>query len=170
MLILVKFAPPVEPAEVDESDETAAGAEVDDAEGTAAGAAAVVDGEAGENGTRGGGGVKKKSEVKTGSFAAVGAPAMVPLGTYRGVIATFEPFNISPDGSGPEGWGESPGMATLYGPGCVVEMAYTGEPEGELSQAMVSVTDEEFAWPVLSRACKAGGWKLMDPESGRTFG
>ncbi|MBX3385337.1 MAG: hypothetical protein KF768_02065 [Phycisphaeraceae bacterium] len=161
MLILVRYAQPPAPSDsADESDadDTAAGFDASDAD-------------------------KPKSERKTG-FIGVGgtavgsgasagsatAPAMIPIGSAREIVRTFAPFNIAPDGSGPHGWGETYGMATLYGPGCVVELPYNGEPDNELSQAMVSVTDDEFAWPVLSRACKAGNWKLMDPDSGRTFG
>ncbi len=168
MLILVRFAPPpaATPSEAedvsdDERDRMSDGSSDETAVG------AVIDASGGGDGV---GGSRKKSEVKTGSHSAVGVPAMIPLGTCREVVRTFESFNISPDGSGGEGWGETYGMATLYGPGCVIELPHAGEPDGELTQAMVSVTDEEFAWPVLSRACKAGGWKLMDPESGRTFG
>lgn len=97
---------------------------------------------------------------------------MVPLGTCREIIAALSKCNVGPDGSGNEGVGETPGMATLYGPGCVVELPTGGALDGrdELSQAMVTVTDEDFAWPVLSRLCKANSWKMMDPESGRMFG
>lgn len=159
MLILVRYAPaPQAPIAEADADDTAAGLSAVDA-------------------------AKPKSERKTGFIGAGGspagssassgaatAPAMIPIGSARDIIRTFAPFNIAPDGSGPHGWGETYGMATLYGPGCIIELPYGGEPDNELSQAMVSVTDDEFAWPVLSRACKAGGWKLMDPDSGRTFG
>lgn len=158
MLILVKVAPPPPPPPV--SSETA-------------------DGEEGaSNGT-------KKSEVKTGFFGVAGAGAggsgsaggagggtggMLTLGQCDSVVQTLAHWNVSPDGSGPEGWGETPGMATLYGPGCVMELPTGGDGKLELSQVMVTVTDEDFAWPVLSRLCKANSWKMMDPESGRMFG
>ena len=35
---------------------------------------------------------------------------------------------------------------------------------------MVTVTDGDFAWLVLSRICRTNQWKMMDPESGRMFG
>jgi hypothetical protein len=34
---------------------------------------------------------------------------------------------------------------------------------------MLTVTDDDIAWPVLSRACRLQGWTLIDLESGRTF-
>lgn len=145
---------------------------------------------------------EKKSEVKTGfhvlaaagggstsSESSGGSPSggggarpggggggMLPLGTCREIIKAVGGFNVYPDGSGAEGWGSTPGMATLYGPGCVIELPTGGgddsggRSEAEISQAMVTISDEEFAWPVLSRICKANAWKMMDPESGRMFG
>jgi len=94
---------------------------------------------------------------------------MVPLGTRRELVKVFGDRNISPDGSGPEGLGETIGMATLHGPGFIVELPAGGKDD-ELSQALVSLTDEDFAWPVLSRMCKELHWRMMDPETGRTFG
>ena len=155
MLILVKVAPPPPPP----ADEDEASGAQDDA--------------------------PKKSEVKTGfhgtaaaleaerkTASGSGGGGMLALGTCRDIVRALSQFNISPDGSGPDLLGETPGMATLYGPGCIVELPTGGEPDSklELAQAMVTVTDEDFAWPVLSRICKANTWKMMDPESGRMFG
>jgi hypothetical protein len=39
-----------------------------------------------------------------------------------------------------------------------------------VAQAMVTMTDDEIAWPVLERACRALKWKLVDLETGRSFG
>ncbi|MBX3322562.1 MAG: hypothetical protein KF757_06185 [Phycisphaeraceae bacterium] len=39
-----------------------------------------------------------------------------------------------------------------------------------IQQAIVTVTDQDVAWPVLSRICRSLGWKLQDMESGQTFG
>lgn len=95
---------------------------------------------------------------------------VLPIGTFRQTLAALTPFNISPDGSGPAGMGEVPGMAVLFGPGFILELPFDGDDRAEVRQIMVTVTDEDFAWPVLSRMCKAHGWKMMDPDSGRTFG
>lgn len=89
------------------------------------------------------------------------------LGSLRDFVEAIGRFNTAPDGSGPEGMGLSPGMATLYGPGIVVEIATGGE---EVSQAMTTLVDEDYAWPVLTRLCRETGWKMVDMETGRTFG
>ncbi|MEO1583494.1 MAG: hypothetical protein AAFR96_02845 [Planctomycetota bacterium] len=88
---------------------------------------------------------------------------MAELGSPRRVIGTLQPFNVSPDGSE----GTALGTTTLHGPGLVVDMPTAAEV---LSQLMVTVVEEDTAWPVLARLCRDLGWRMMDPESGRTFG
>lgn len=95
---------------------------------------------------------------------------MLPLGVFKEVVAAVAPFNVSSDGSGPAGVGEVPGMAVLFGPGFILEIPSDGNGRAEVNQVMVTVTDEDFAWPVLSRMTKHNGWKMMDPDTGRTFG
>ena len=84
-----------------------------------------------------------------------------PLGSLRALREAFAPYNTAPDGSP-----SSSGTELLHGPGLVVEIP-TGLPE--INQAMLTVTDDDIAWPVLSRACRLQGWTLVDIESGRTF-
>lgn len=96
--------------------------------------------------------------------------SMEPLGSLHEVVAALGRFNIAGDGSGPRGMGTVMGMNVLHGPGFVVEVPGDGEPKSDVMQAMVTVTDDDFAWPVLSRMCKDQRWKMMDPDSGRTFG
>lgn len=95
---------------------------------------------------------------------------MEPIGTFGEVLAAVAPFNVASDGSGPAGFGTVPGMAVLFGPGFVLEIPSDGDRRAEVNQLMATVTDEDFAWPVLSRMCKHNGWKMMDPDTGRTFG
>jgi hypothetical protein len=90
-----------------------------------------------------------------------------PIGSLPEVIRDVAPFNTAPDGSGPSGVGERLGVALLYGPGFVAEVP-TGNDD--IAQIMVSVTDEDFAWSVLMRMCRNAGLRMMDPETGRTFG
>jgi hypothetical protein len=98
---------------------------------------------------------------------AGGGGGMEPLGSVREVVAALGPYNCAPDGSGPEGLGERLGLALLHGPGFVVEVP-TGNDE--VTQLMVTVTDEDFAWAVLVRMCRGLSLKMMDPDTGRTFG
>ena len=98
-----------------------------------------------------------------------GGGKMLPLGSFRELLDVLGTYNIGPDGSGPQGWGDVLGMAVLYGPGMLVEIP-TAAGEGRVLQLMVTLTDDDFAWPVLARLCKAQGWRMMDPDSGRSFG
>ena len=84
-----------------------------------------------------------------------------PLGSLCVVKEAFAPYNTAPDGG--------PGNATielLHGPGMIVEMPMN---QDEIQQAMITVTDDDIAWPVLSRACRQLGWTMVDLETGRTF-
>ena len=101
---------------------------------------------------------------------ATGGGGMEPMGTFGEVAATVANFNVSPDGSGPKGYGSALGMLVLFGPGFVLEIPGDGSPKAEVAQILATVTDEDFAWPVLSRMCKANGWRMMDPDTGRSFG
>ncbi len=86
-----------------------------------------------------------------------------PLGSMRRVEELLSPFNTAPDG-GPTG---SMGTKRLYGPGMVIDLP-TGQDE--VTQALVTMVEEDIAWPVLSRLCKVLKWKMVDLESGRSFG
>jgi len=88
-------------------------------------------------------------------------PGMAEIGSPGSVERRLRPFNIAPDGA--KG---AIGTLSLYGPGMVIEMPIAAD---EVNQLMASVDDEETAWPVLARLCRELGWKLMDPDSGRTF-
>lgn len=98
-----------------------------------------------------------------GSRAAPAEPgALEPLGTIREVTAALAPYNTAPDGSNRTGATEF-----LYGPGMVVELPLANP---EVKQALVSMTEEEMALPVLMKLCKALGWRMVDLETGRAFG
>ncbi len=96
------------------------------------------------------------------STSAAGG-ALPSLGTGKQVKSILELYNTSPDGSP----GRSLGTEVLYGPGMVVDIPTSSEA---VTQIMASVTDEEIAWPVLSKLCRDRKWKLVDLETGRTFG
>lgn len=105
---------------------------------------------------------KKRQLVLTKPPATKGDPTVVPLGPRKDVVATLANYNTAPDGSK-----RATGMEVLWGPGMVMEFPAAAD---EVNQAMVSVTDDDIAWPVLQRLCKATGWMLVDLESGRSFG
>ncbi len=84
------------------------------------------------------------------------------MGSRREVQASLARFNTAPDGSS-----RNTGMDVLHGPGMVLEIPASND---EVLQAMVTVTDEEIALPVLLRLCKSLGWSMVDLETGRSFG
>lgn len=91
------------------------------------------------------------------------AAPMVSLGTVEEVIAKFARFNTAPDGAP----AKRAGSQVLHGPGMVVDVPTFGK---DVTQAMVSVTDDEIALPVLLQLCRAHGWRMVDLESGHSFG
>ncbi|MBX3365052.1 MAG: hypothetical protein KF866_09830 [Phycisphaeraceae bacterium] len=94
-----------------------------------------------------------------------GAPVtdMLPMGSLREVMEAFASFNTAEDGSGRK----SGGMTILHGPGIVVEIP---ELDGKVMQVLVTVKDEDLAWSVLWRLSRKHGWRMMDPNTGQTFG
>lgn len=87
----------------------------------------------------------------------------LPLGSQKEFIAKVGEHNLAPDGGEP---GKS-GTLFLHGPGMILEFAASADP---IHQALITVTDTDFAWPVLSKICKLFGWKMQDVESGNYFG
>ena len=90
--------------------------------------------------------------------------ATAPLGTLAEFTEQCAKFNTATDNAPSAG---ASGTTLLHGPGFVVELAQGGK---EVRQALVTCHDENLAWPVLWKLCKAAGWKLQDMESGRMFG
>src|SRR6516225_7460134 len=105
---------------------------------------------------------KKRQLVLTRPPIAKGDPTVVPLGPRKEVMASLANFNLAPDGTK-----SKTGMEVLWGPGMVMEWPASA---GEVSQAQVSVSDDDMAWQVLQRLCKLLGLILVDLESGRSFG
>lgn len=87
---------------------------------------------------------------------------MPPLGSVREFRACMANYNTASDGGEPK----AAGTEFLYGPGLVLEIA---SGQDEVKQAIVTLQDEDVAFPVLSRLCKEQGWSLMDMETGRMF-
>ena len=89
---------------------------------------------------------------------------MSPLGSLEEVRETLGGVNTACDGSSRSA---QTGTLVMHGPGLVAEIATGVEP---VSQVMVTIQDEEMAWPVLMRLCLGANWAMMDVETGRTFG
>lgn len=87
---------------------------------------------------------------------------IVPLGTVSEVIDALRDFNTAPDGT-PES------AHVLYGPGFIAQLPMVGARD-PVGQILLSVSEEDSAWPVLANICARLRWKLMDPSSGRMFG
>jgi hypothetical protein len=90
------------------------------------------------------------------------ASQTVPLGRQPDFEAALSRHNTATDG----GTGGT-GSVTYYGPGLVIEIV---PMDGIVRQALVYCQNEDFAFPVLYRLCKANTWKLQDMESGQMFG
>ncbi len=89
---------------------------------------------------------------------------MLPLGSLDEVRQRLGAFNTADDG---DSRSDQTGMAILHGPGMVVEIPMSVDP---VTQAMVTLVEEDMAWPVLMKLCQTTQWSMMDLETGRTFG
>lgn len=83
-----------------------------------------------------------------------------PLGTMKELVKILSRFNTAPDGAS----SSAMGVARLYGPGMVMDAPASGD---EILQLMVTMTDDDFAFPVLMRLCREQKWTLLDPETGQ---
>lgn len=101
--------------------------------------------------------------IKTVDPSHDDADGMPALGSMKQVRDTLSRYNTSGDGAPPDRAAEM-SLATLYGPGLVCEMSTADD---EVRQIMVTMTDEDFAFPVLARLCRENKWTMMDPESGQ---
>jgi len=87
--------------------------------------------------------------------------AAIPLGTLEEVLEILSHYNTAPDDP------EDKSPQFLYGPGFTVQMPFT---DGPITQLLVTMVEESTAWSVLARLCRQEHWKMVDPETGRTFG
>ncbi|MEM7229332.1 MAG: hypothetical protein AAF432_11020 [Planctomycetota bacterium] len=80
---------------------------------------------------------------------------MASLGTREQLLRDLARFNCAP---------ESEGKDTLWGPGITIEL-----PPGQtdISQMLLTLTEEEISWLTIVRLAKTFGWKLLDPATGR---
>lgn len=79
------------------------------------------------------------------------------LGSRQDVVEHLAPCNTAPDFDTSE---------CLHGPGMIMQLP----PEQDsITQLLVSVFTDAYAWPVLIRICKETHWQLLDLETGRAF-
>ena len=109
--------------------------------------------------------------VSSGDGGSSVGGEMAALGTPEDVVAAFGRVNTATDklgsvgGNGGRG-GAASGVLKLHGPGLTAEVPTTNDL---VQQALVTISDDDYAFAVLTKLCKAQGWAMMDPESGRTF-
>jgi len=101
-------------------------------------------------------------DAGAGNVSTASVLDSVPLGTYDEVVESFSHFNTAPDGS-------NESMGVLFGPGFTVQLPFVGRDD-PVMQVLISIDEDESAWPVLTRICKNYDWKMLDPSTGRTFG
>jgi hypothetical protein len=85
-----------------------------------------------------------------------GAAALPPIGRRADVVEKLARCNTSPE--------SSEASDVLYGPGIRIELTPGQDPT---NQMLVTITEQEIGWLVLTRILNNFGWKLLDPESGR---
>ena len=61
---------------------------------------------------------------------------------------------------------ERDGEDILFGPGITIELPPGADP---ITQMLISVTEEEIAWLVITRLVRELNWKLLDPATGREY-
>ena len=82
--------------------------------------------------------------------------AMLPIGPRREIIEKLARANTAPDCAD---IGD-----VLYGPGIRIELTPNQDP---VNQMLVTVTEEEIGWQVLTRLIHHFQWKLLDPNTNR---
>lgn len=90
-----------------------------------------------------------------------GLPA---LGSMDEVLEMLGNFNTAPDGGKAGEGSEAIGLVRAYGPGMYAELM---ENDGEVRQVMVTMTDDDFAFPVLVRLCRSHHLTMLDTNSGQ---
>lgn len=80
---------------------------------------------------------------------------MAPLGERKTLVGALSHCNIAP---------ECDGGDVLHGPGICIELPPDQDP---VSQMLLSIVEEEIAWPVVVRLARQFEWKVLDMETGR---
>lgn len=92
------------------------------------------------------------------------ADGLPPLGTCAEVQTVMSRYNTAADG-GPKK-DSAIAVTILHGPGMYVEV-YADDAKAPVKQMMVTMTDQDFAFPVLTRVAREQRWTLLDPDTGQ---
>lgn len=84
------------------------------------------------------------------------AGSLTAIGPRSEIVEMLARANTSPESNEVED--------VLYGPGIRVELTPNQDP---ICQMLVTVTEEEIGWQVLTRLINHFQWKLLDPNTGR---
>ncbi|MCK4871428.1 MAG: hypothetical protein KAS72_01770 [Phycisphaerales bacterium] len=108
----------------------------------------------------------KRSDDDTNGGDAPAPPtcevaAPPPIGSLREVLDTLTKYNTGPENT------DDLAPQFLFGPGITVQMPLC---DGPVTQLLVTIVEEELGWSVLARICSQQHWKMVDPETGRSFG
>ncbi len=91
------------------------------------------------------------------SSQATGEDGTLPsIGPRPDIVEKLALANTSPECTGVKD--------VLYGPGIRIELTPNQDP---VNQMLVTVTEEEIGWQVLTRLINHFQWKLLDPDTGR---
>ena len=88
---------------------------------------------------------------------------MQPMGKVQAIARELVGYNTSGDGSK----GSALGTERLFGPGFTMQLPTTTDT---VPPIMASVSEQDTAWPVLAKICRAMGWRMQDMETGAVFG
>jgi hypothetical protein len=83
------------------------------------------------------------------------ANGLPPIGRRADLVRTLANYNTAPEREGDD---------VLYGPGIRLELP---PDQQDVSQMLMTVTEEEIAWLVIMRLLKDFEWKILDMSTGR---
>ena len=81
--------------------------------------------------------------------------SMIPIASRKELLAELFDCNTGPEQKDDD---------ILYGPGFRLELTPGQDP---ITQMLLTLTEEEIGWQVLTKMLKQFEWKLLDPNTGR---
>ena len=93
--------------------------------------------------------------VVLSSHDASAQEGMMPIASRKELLAELFDCNTGPERQDDD---------ILYGPGFRLELTPGQDP---ITQMLLTLTEEEIGWQVLTKLLKQFEWKLLDPNTGR---